>query len=637
MRELIIGLMLLSGNGVWAAASEPPALEWVETTPEPNDDVLFNPGMGLYLQHPPLDAEPDEWFMQVADIAYYRLHWADVNPEEGVYTFDEYFGPLFDFWVKQRGKRVAFGVMSQSMHGRRKYVTPQWVFDKGVPSVQHTGLYVDEQIDPVFWDDRYLDRMEDLIQKLGEYLDGKEGLEFVDMRSIGEWGELHLQRWTPQQLGATGFTHTKYVMAYRRMIDAYAKAFPHTRIFLNVGGHKHHTINDYAALRGCHFRQDGLKPGGASYDCGQWLYKPYARRGVICNFEFHSSYAGSIEKGWSPEESIQAGLDAPVSYMNMNWFGGTTVRKAPEEARRLLVEAAKRLGYRFVVTKLMHLPQLHVDGQCPARVPLVSTWRNDGIAPCYESFGIEWTLLDAQGSVVASELTFPETPTTHWWPGEEVEVKAMLRVPAGTVEGPYVLKVAMVAPERAERIRLGLVGGDTHGRYEFCKLTAVRREPTQATVYQTGFETDAAGWSGAPGMTAAVDAEVAHEGKQSLHVTGVQQKGWNYAACSLPARLMPVSKYRLTAWLLVDEIEPAKTAPYLKIGVNDADGNWIENYSSNRYDLSRPGTWQPLTVIADVPINAATAHLAIEKGAHSTPIRATIRLDDVKLELIESP
>ncbi|MDY0167363.1 MAG: hypothetical protein RBS80_12515 [Thermoguttaceae bacterium] len=211
--QRIIALMLLSVSAVRAAADGPPALEWVETTPQSSDEILFNPGMGLYLQHPPLDAEPDEWFMQAADIAYYRLHWADVNPEEGVYTFDEYFGPLFDFWVKQRGKRVAFGVMSQSMHGRRKYVTPQWVFDAGVPGVRHTGLYVDEQINPVFWDDRYLDLMDKLIEKLGEHLDGKEGLEFVDMRSIGEWGELHLQRWTQEQLDATGFTHTKYVMA----------------------------------------------------------------------------------------------------------------------------------------------------------------------------------------------------------------------------------------------------------------------------------------------------------------------------------------------------------------------------------------------------------------------------------------
>ena len=102
---------------------------------------------------------------------------------------------------------------------------------------------------------------------LGKYLDGREGLEFVDIGGIGEWGEMHLGlhidgRWTSQQLEATGFTRDKYVAAYRRVIDAHAQAFPNTRVFLNVGAYPE--INDYAAWRGCHFRQDGLTPSGPS-------------------------------------------------------------------------------------------------------------------------------------------------------------------------------------------------------------------------------------------------------------------------------------------------------------------------------------------------------------------------------------
>jgi len=114
----------------------------------------------------------------------------------------------------------------------------------------------------------------EFIAKLGEYLDGREGFEFIDMRGIGEWGEMHLKRWTPEQLAATGYTDTKYIAAYRRMIDAHAQAFPHSQVFLNVGGPKFLTIMDYAALCGCNFRQDGLTPTGASYDVGDVLDYP---------------------------------------------------------------------------------------------------------------------------------------------------------------------------------------------------------------------------------------------------------------------------------------------------------------------------------------------------------------------------
>jgi hypothetical protein len=40
-----------------------------------------------------------------------------------------------------------------------------------------------------------------------------------------------------------------------------------TRVFLNVGSYGE--INDYAALRGCHFRQDGLTPTGPSAKVGK--------------------------------------------------------------------------------------------------------------------------------------------------------------------------------------------------------------------------------------------------------------------------------------------------------------------------------------------------------------------------------
>ena len=246
---LVIAAGVAFGGASARAGSGAGAFRWREHKPEVTDEVLFNPGMGLYLQHPPMDSRPDEWFMKAADIAYYRLHWCDVNPREGVYDFDKYFGPKFDFWVKRRGKRLAFGVMSQSMHGRPKYVTPKWVFDRGVPGVKHVGVYGQEQVNPAFWDERYLKIHCEFIARLGKYLDGRSGLEFMDIRGIGEWGEMHLARWTPEQLERTGYTDDRYVAAYRRVIDAFARAFPRTRVFLNVGGPKHQTINDYAAIK----------------------------------------------------------------------------------------------------------------------------------------------------------------------------------------------------------------------------------------------------------------------------------------------------------------------------------------------------------------------------------------------------
>ena len=87
----------------------------------PTDDALLNPGMGLYLQcggkFQPVPA--DAWYRSIANIAYYRPCWSDLEPEEDA-DLEAYFGPIFDYWVNERGERVAFRIMAESVSSREK-------------------------------------------------------------------------------------------------------------------------------------------------------------------------------------------------------------------------------------------------------------------------------------------------------------------------------------------------------------------------------------------------------------------------------------------------------------------------------------------------------------------------------------
>ncbi len=633
----IMLLVVMCGGAVQGQEEKPGGLSWAEKVPERTDDVLINPGMGLYLFGSKNFElyDGDSWHLRLFDILYYRIDWADVEPEERQYQFQEYFGPVIEEWVKRRGKRFSFRIMSENKHSQKEYVTPRWVFDKGVPGVDMKGLYVPHQFDPVFWDERYLAEQERFIAALGAFFDGMPGLEFVDIGSIGEWGEMHLGRWTPEQKEQTGFTEEKYIAAYRRIIDAFARAFPHTAVFLNVGSY--HCIDDYAALRGLHFRQDGLKPGGASYNVGEWLYKPYARRGVKCNFEFHSDLRSMREKGWGLTETLQAGLDAPISYLHINLLKDKGFREAPDDVRALLQDAARRVGYRFVATKVRFLQQFHLVAGRPSRMLLQHTWKNIGVAPCYESYALQYTVLNPAGEVVAEHLHFPRTPTTHWWPGEEVTERLSLRLPPDLPAGRYTVRVAMLQPEQEGlRIKLGLAGADEQWRYPVCEVEGIPGQAATGPVYQQGFEGEAQLWGAAEGMRASLDRTQPHEGQSCLLLTGTQQGRWNYAFLELPMAVLPGSKYRLSCWMRVDDFEAPK-APYLKIGLTDADDKWFANIGTNVYDTKNLGTWQHLQAKFETPANTAGGHLAIEKGGREFAATATIRLDDVKLELLESP
>jgi hypothetical protein len=239
---------------------------------------------------------------------------------------------------------------------------------------------------------------------------------------------------------------------------------------------------------------------------------------------------------------------------------------------------------------------------------------------------------------VAEQLAYPERPTTVWGPGQEVTLKDVVTLPAGTPPGEYRLRVAMVEPENPSlRVQLGIAGQDAEGRYDLCSLSAERRPAGTAVAYDEGFEQGTAGWTAAQGMTARTDA-TAHGGKGCLLVSGTQSgKAWSYAQFTLRQPVLPASRYRLSCWMRVENISSGAPAPYLKTGLSDAQGKWLTNIQTNSYDLTRLGTWQRLIAMVETTPNTAGGHLAIEKGTLEGRITATIRLDDVRLELLESP
>jgi len=631
MHSQLAGLALC----VAVAAS---AVDLAKVTPQPLAGPVFNPRMGLYLQSPPAWLAEDHWTLELANVAYRRVDWADLNPEPGVYAFEEVLGAQFNEWVEKRGLRVAFRVMCQNMHSNKEHVTPKWVFDAGVPGVKHRALKGHMQTNPAFWHPRYLELQGEFIAALGTYLDGKPGMEFMDIGSIGEWGEMHLARWTPEQLARTGHSHTAYVGAYRQMIDAYVQAFPNTMVFLNVGGPNNQTINDYAALRGVHFRQDGLKPGGASYNCGEWLYKPYSRRGVLCNFEFHASYQGMVAKNWDLTETIDAALDTPISYLNTNL--GTFGKETPPIVQEQLRRAAMQVGYRLLPVEIQHTPYLPFSKQRKARFVVRSTWRNEGLAAPTRSLAVRWTLRSQKGQVVSTALSYPEVPTTAWWPGTDYAVDEMLSIPAGIRGGDNSrLEVTMVDPEAKQTVNLAIEGQQEDGSYAIAELELKERKtPTGGVVYRESFEEGVGGWGpSVEGIEVVAADDAAKEGKQSLRIFGTKGPGWNYAGAVVPEGVPAFSLCRLTAWMKVDKVTPLKRAPYMKIGINDADDEWITNANTNRYDTTALGTWQKLTALAELPANAALAVVAVETGDMANPVTIDLRLDDIRVEVLEQP
>ncbi len=143
-----------------------------------------------------------------------------------------------------------------------------------------------------------------------------------------------------------------------------------------------------------------------------------------------------------------------------------------------------------------------------------------------------------------------------------------------------------------------------------------------------GFESRPVFWGPAGGMRLEVQDEVVHSGARAARISGRQRDGWSFAwGAAVPVE--PGRPYRLCGWLRVDAIDPPKVAPSLKCQLNH-DGQYLTNFYTPVYDLTKLGTWQLLETVFTVPAEATTGQLALEKRT-TDAVTATLYLDDVEL------
>ncbi len=188
--------------------------------------VLENPGKGLY--HHLLDNGTDRYPATPAQIAaipgcrqlYVRLSWAHFQPEPGRFDW-HWIDDLVRDWVP-RGYRLSLRLTCKETS--EVYAVPRWVVDAGAQGARFRRA--DWSVDawePVWDDPVFLRHLEAFLLEVGRRYDGAPWLEFVDIGTIGDWGEGHTSfgsrlrvpsavRWRHVELHRAAFRRTPLVV-----------------------------------------------------------------------------------------------------------------------------------------------------------------------------------------------------------------------------------------------------------------------------------------------------------------------------------------------------------------------------------------------------------------------------------------
>ena len=399
-------------------------------------------------------------------IAYFRVDWKYVEPEQGLYNW-----AMIDKALRtaaERGQTLMFRVVPFEEGDKD---VPAWY--RKMVGAEKKELIPNWRIDPE--DPRYLQYFGGLIKALGERYDGHPDLESIDISIVGYWGE------------GEG-SHLLSDKTRIALLNAYLDNFKKTHLtFQPING----DAPDPAVLvKGTPIAAswpDGRNNGtgseirhlGYRMDCvgdmtnELWVAKKWSHMEDI--------YPRDIIKSGMSEVWRKAPVHMEICWTFMDWlqnkhYDDKTLEYIFSEALKwhistfnakssavpkvwspLVNKWLNKMGYRFVLRKFQYPSFVNRQGQ----LAIHSIWENIGVAPIYKDYKLAIRLKNAQKTQVFTT----SANLLNWLPGDVLHDEN-LYIPYNFPTGKYQIDVAIVSPASYEpRVKLAISGINTEGWY----------------------------------------------------------------------------------------------------------------------------------------------------------------------------
>jgi hypothetical protein len=436
---------------------------WVTVRPDDTGEALVNPGMGWVLHY--YDNVPENYGSRLEPsdtvddfpglaVVYLRIPWSYIEPQEGRFNWSVLDTPA-QRWIA-KGKQIALRISCSESWMR--WATPEWVhragakgydFEPGV-GVKEGGPYWEPDYDdPVF-----LQKLENFLAALAQRYDGNPEVAFIDVGSLGVWGEGHTFASTRRKISPE---------TVKKHIDLHVRYFKHTLLAANddFSFHGEETI-EYAREKGLTLRDDSiLVQGGENAYFHAGMAQAFWRdRPVILECEH---YGPSKERGYWQDGSkyLQAVEEYHASYASIHWWPREFLR----ENRELIDKINRRLGYRLRLVEASWQKRAKVGNRWELRWQ----WSNAGVAPCYRGGYPAVTWKDEKGGIVAvlvdEGLNVRNLPVAPPDKVEVVESRASFALPFQLKPGLYSVYVSVGTVTGTPEIALPLSGNDGQKRY----------------------------------------------------------------------------------------------------------------------------------------------------------------------------
>ena len=340
--------------------------------------------------NPLMGYAPSAWYNEVSEdisLLYMDITWAELEPEEGVYNWasiDE--ENQISRWRKE-GKHLVFRFVCDIPGEEAHMDIPEWLYEKS----GEAGRWYDGEdgkgFAPDYNNPTIISCHEQAVKALGEHF-GQDGLiSYVELGSLGHWGEWHVNYSEGIQRIPREAVRDKYILPW-------TEAFPDARIlmrrpFASAEKYGFGLYNDMTGQPEATQSWLGWINNGGEYD-------QTGEKNVIVpmnDFWKTAPSGGEFTSSLSMEEMLDTNLSGTVEMIREAHTTFLGPKIPDENYVDGYKEVLKNMGYRLWIS----MAELKNTAK-GSRLKL--TWENSGVAPMYKEWPVYVYIEDESGKLV---------------------------------------------------------------------------------------------------------------------------------------------------------------------------------------------------------------------------------------------
>jgi len=446
-------------------------VHWNEKVP------LANPHKGWYHHYPDnhvnkYEIRDDDDLLKFPgmDHLYIRLAWAYLEPQEGRFDWPV-IDRLIDKWVGH-GLGISFRISCKETSTDRveqQFATPKWVMEAGAKGGYYRNgqpVGPDGPWEPAFDDPVFLEKLENFLRAFAARYDGKPWLRYVDIGSIGDWGEGHTHSGSRKEYGCE--TRKQHVDLHLKYFKVSPLVISDDYVYSLSNLQQREALHRYIVEKGISYRDDSILVNGyLSGHAGTWTVRSpgffadvWRQMPTVFELEHYGSVkrqgnwvaapGSSLEKfgkGKSGADFFRGALGLlHATYIGYHGYAHEWFADNPA----LTVELLNRCGYWYFLHRVELPAALRVGEPCMIRM----AWENRGVAPAYHAYVLRIRLegLDTRDFELDSR-------NRGWMPDavDPVHVEDYpFTIPADLKPGRYTVKAKLYAPAEKRDVLLAL-------------------------------------------------------------------------------------------------------------------------------------------------------------------------------------